>query len=313
MTESRHITLGLGDVSLSATLGSYYIDMRPARVHYTHNIYGGGFDERGVPMCGGPDGLHYLTVNVAQYGFMLHADWLESGDPETLATLEACLDVLDRTKSESGDACVWWHHHYEPKYRIHPPWASAMAQGEAISFYLRMYQALGRASYLETAWRAYRFLAVPWADGGVRRYDEDGNLWFEEYPSEKPSYVLNGFIYTLLGLYDLYRVTGSAEVKEDIDACLRTLSANLHRFDAGYWSLYDLQRKELVRYYYQRNVHVPQMAVLHRLTGQAIFDEYRRKWERQITPLNHLFVQVMYRVKPRLDRLRRAWHGDDTG
>jgi len=308
--ESRRVTLGLGDVSLSQELGAYYIDMRPARIHYTENIYGGGFDARGVPMCGGPQGLHYFPVNIAQYGFMLHADWVESKDAATLRTLEACMDVLDAIRSVQSDACVWWHQFYEAKYGIHPPWASAMAQGEAISLYLRMHQALGRPEYLDTAWRAYRFLAVPWTERGVRRYDDEGNLWFEEFPSETPSFVLNGFVYTLLGLYDLYRVSGDAGVRADIDACLRTLAANLHRFDAGYWSLYDLQRRELVRYYYQKNVHVPQMAVLHRLTGDPLFECYRRRWEAQITPLNYLFVQVMYRVRPRLDRIRRVWHGN---
>jgi len=37
--ESRHITLDLGNVSLSETSGPCYIDMRPAPVHYTNNIY----------------------------------------------------------------------------------------------------------------------------------------------------------------------------------------------------------------------------------------------------------------------------------
>jgi hypothetical protein len=37
--ESRHITLDLGNVSLSETLGSYYIEMRPALVHCTNSIY----------------------------------------------------------------------------------------------------------------------------------------------------------------------------------------------------------------------------------------------------------------------------------
>ncbi len=143
----------------------------------------------------------------------------------------------------------------------------------------------------------------------MRRYDAEGNLWFEEFPSARPAFVLNGFIYTVFGLYDLYRVTGSATVKEDIDRCIETLVTNLPRFDTGYWSLYDLQRKELVRYYYQKNVHVPQMAVLYRLTGNPIFEEYRRKWQSQLTPLNYLFVRLMYRVKPRMDRLRSLWHG----
>ncbi len=309
MMESRYITLGLGSVSLSETLGSYYIDMRPALVHYTRNIYGGAFDVDGVPMCGAPEGLHYSPVNILQYGFMLHADWLENRDPASLRTLENCLCVLEKLKSERDGCHIWWHQTYEPKYHIRPPWASAMAQGEAISFYLRMYQALGRSELLDSAWGAYRFLAVPWSEGGVRRYDDQGNLWFEEFPSERPSFVLNGFVYTLFGLYDLYRVTRDADVKADINACLQTLLVNLQQFDTGYWSTYDLQRKELVRYYYHKNVHVPQMDVLHRLTGERIFADYREKWQRQITPLNYLFVKLMYRVQPRLQRLERMWHG----
>ncbi len=32
---------------------------------------------------------------------------------------------------------------------------------------------------------------------------------------------------------------------------------------------------------------------------------YRKRWERQITPLNYLRVRVMYRVRPRMHRVRR--------
>jgi len=305
--ERKDITLGLGHVSMSPTLNSYYIDMRPAIVHYTENLYGGGFDDRGVPWIKGPEGPLYFPVNIAQYGFMLHADWLETGDAGTMKTLENCLQVLEDTKSEDAIHCVWWHHVPDERYGIDPPWASAMAQGEVISFYLRMYQAIGRESLLVSAVKAYQFLEVHCEEGGVRRYDEDGNLWFEEYPSKEPSLVLNGFIYTLFGLYDLYRVSNDARVRRDIDECLKTLVARLADFDSGYWSNYDLQKRELVRYYYQKNVHVPQLAVLHELTGDPFFGEYRAKWERQLSPLNYLFVRIMYRVRPRMNRLKALW------
>lgn len=49
----------------------------------------------------------------------------------------------------------------------------------------------------------------------------------------------------------------------------------MHRIDAGYCSTYDMQRKKLVRYYYQKNVYVPHKAVQHRRTDEAIFDEHR--------------------------------------
>jgi heparosan-N-sulfate-glucuronate 5-epimerase len=307
--ERRDITLGLGDISTSENLGAYYIDMRPAVVHYTENLYGGSFDQNGVPMIAGPDGRDYFPVSIAQYGFMLHADWLETGSADTMAALEHCLAVLEELKTEDEQHCVWWHRHREPKYGIDPPWASAMAQGEVISLYLRLWQALERPSLLETAQKAYRFMKLPVEEGGVRRRDAQGNLWLEEFPSKEPSLVLNGFIYALFGLYDLYRVGRDEDVKRDIDACLDTLVARLPDFDSGYWSNYDLQRRELVRYYYQKNVHVPQLAVLQALTGNPLFGFYRERWERQLTPLNYLLVRVMYRVRPRVARLRRLWSG----
>jgi hypothetical protein len=180
-----------------------------------------------------------------------------------------------------------------------------MAQGEAISLYLRLYQALGRPGLLDTAMKSYVFMTRSTSNGGVRRYDEQGNLWFEEYPSNPPSYVLNGFIYAVFGLYDLYRVTGDPRVKADIDACIDTLVRKLPSYDSGYWSNYDLQKRELVRYYYQKNVHVPQLAVLYELTREPLFRKYKNRWQKQLSPLNFLFVRIMYRVRPRLSRIRR--------
>jgi hypothetical protein len=86
----------------------------------------------------------------------------------------------------------------------------------------------------------------------------------------------------------------------NIDRCLKTLKDNLDKFDAGYWTYYDLLKKELVRYYYQKNVHVPQLEVLYILTNDSIFNRYAEKWKKQITPLNYILVKIMYRILPRL-------------
>lgn len=302
--ESKKIELHLGDVSLNKELGTYYIDMRPAIIHYTQNIYDGTFDKNGVPTIKNSKGeLDYFPINIAQYGFMLHADFLETQDKKTLTTLNNCLAVLENIKEENKNYTVWYHHYHSDRYNLKAPWASAMAQGEVVSFYLRMHQILKKDSLLQTAQKAYQFLKIDYKDGGVRRRDEKGYLWFEEYPSDPPSYVLNGFIYTLFGLYDLYRVTKSNEVKQDIDQSIETLKNNLHRFDAGYWSNYDLYYKELVRYYYQKNVHIPQLQILYILTKEPIFDKYAKKWKKTLNPFNYLLVQLMYRIKPRYQRI----------
>ncbi len=298
--ESKKIQLELGNVSLEPKLGSYYIDMRPAMIHYKDNIWNGIFDVNNVPMCGiGEKQYHYSPVNIAQYGFILHAIWLDSKDNTVLEQMKACLSRLDKLKTENEYNCVWLYHEYESKYKIKAPWASAMAQGECISFYLRMYQITQDESLLSTALKAYHFLGIDVSENGVKRIDNEGNLWYEEYPSTPPSYVLNGFIYTLFGLYDLFRITQREDVKMNIDRCLKTLKDNLDKFDAGYWSYYDLLKKELVRYYYQKNVHVPQLRVLAMLTGDPIFQNYATKWEKQLTPWNYMLVKIMYRILPR--------------
>jgi hypothetical protein len=304
MEESRKIKLPLGKVSWEKDLGLYYIDMRPAIIHYTNNIYNGKFDGKGVPMIGVGQGKYdYFPINIAQYGFMLHADYLETQEKQLLETLLNCLNVLERLKSEDETKAVWWHKYHEVKYKINPPWASAMAQGEVISFYLRMYQLLKKENLLRTAEKAYHFMQVKGSEKAVRRYDNNGNLWFEEYPSTPPSNVLNGFIYALFGIIDLFRITGNPEAKADIDRCISTLKNRLKDFDAGYWSYYDLQKKELVRYYYQKNVHAPQLEVLFQLTGESIFLHYANRWKKQINSMNFLFVKIMYRVWPRYRKL----------
>lgn len=297
--ESKEITLELGTVSLGKDLGSYYIDMRPAEIHYTENIYSGEFDNDGVPMCGRQGVLHYSPVNIAQYGFILHAQYLENKDETKLHSLQKCVEKLAELAEVTDLHCVWWDETDGVRYKTKAPWASAMAQGEIISLFLRYYQVNKDEKYLALAEKAYQFLSIPVSEGGVKRIDENGDLWYEEYPSEPPSYVLNGFIYTLFGLYDLYRVTNNKQVKKDIDLCIETLKNNLSKFDAGYWSYYDLLYKELVRYYYQKNVHVPQMEALYKLTGEDIFLKYKNKWQRNINPINYVFVKLMYRVLPR--------------
>jgi heparosan-N-sulfate-glucuronate 5-epimerase len=297
--ESKEITLKISTVSLDTELGSYYIDMRPAEIHYTQNIYAGEFNTDGVPMSGRQGKLHYAPVNIAQYGFILHAQFLQNGDEDKRIALQKCVEKLVEIAEITAVHCVWWDYTDGSRYKTKAPWASAMTQGEAISLFLRYYQISKDEIYLELAEKAYCFMTIPVSEGGVRRVDENGDLWLEEYPSEPASYVLNGFIYALLGLYDLYRVTKNEEVKKDIDLCVKTLENNLSKFDAGYWSYYDLQYKELVRYYYQKNVHVPQMAVMYQLTGKPIFLKYQNKWNRNIGKINFLFVQLMYRILPR--------------
>jgi heparosan-N-sulfate-glucuronate 5-epimerase len=295
----RKITLATGHVSQSTELGPYYIDMRPVLPYYSGFNYG-QFDDKGVPMCGFGSFAEYRPVNIAQYGFILHdIYWHNKKNKEAFEIMQLCFRWFENNKIIKKETVYWATPTPIKKYNLEGGYASSMAQGEVISFYLRMFQLTGDVSILETAKQAYEFLKFDVSQGGVRFVDKDGNLWLEEYPSKKPSMVLNGFIYAIFGLFDLYRVTGENEIKKEFDACIKTLKENIPKYDLGFWTIYDQYSKDLVSLYYQKNVYVPQLAVLYTITGDPFFLKFKNKWEKMITPGNLMFVEVMYRIRPR--------------
>jgi len=107
----------------------------------------------------------------------------------------------------------------------------------------------------------------------------------------------------MLGLYDLYRVTGRQDVKADWDNCVHTLCVNLKKYDVWYWSVYDQLKVELVSYYYQKNVHTPLMEIMFGLTGKDLFNFYAKKWKRNLNnPIHRFITKIMYRIRPRIKK-----------
>ncbi len=284
-------------------LGSYYLDLSETLVDYAEFRYG-EFDENGIPMVGWGSNAYYSGVNIAQFGFIVHHLWLkDNSNQEYLTRLNNILHWFNANKVEFHGGLVWPERVHCEKYDVPPGNISGMTTGEVLSFYLRMYEINHDQEILNTAQKIFNSYLIDFSDGGFRRIDEEGYVWYEEYRSVKPSFVLNGFIYAILGLYDLHKVTGDTEVKKELDESLKTLKNNLHKYHSWYWSLYDQLKKELVMVYYQKNVHLPQIELMHKITGDDIYLKYYRKWKRQLNPLNILFVKIMYRVKPRMDKL----------
>jgi len=284
-------------------LGGYYQDFREAIYHFDNNSLG-RFDDKGIPYLVEKERDVYSIVYVIQYALIQYEFMMHDGvSQDRLEIFKNCISWLDEKAEPFKDSIVW----RSPKniqYNLPDGWISSMYIGQAISLYLRAYQLLKDDKHLETATKAFAFLKYDYSEGGVKRIDENGDLWFEEYPTDPPSFVLNGFIYTFFGVLDFYRVTKSQEAKETYDACIRTLENNLHKYHRWYWSVYDQKKEQLVSYYYQKNVHVPLLEILAKLTKKPIFARFHKKWERQLSGgLNRFIVKIMYRVQPRLKRL----------
>lgn len=96
-----------------------------------------------------------------------------------------------------------------------------MGQGQAISLLSRaFYHSGGNELYLNTVQAALKPFKVLSKDGGV--LSEFMNLypWYEEYPTIPPIFILNGFMYSLIGLYDLFSLAPSgSQVIQLLNIC----------------------------------------------------------------------------------------------
>ncbi|EDO47868.1 predicted protein, partial [Nematostella vectensis] len=151
-----------------------------------------------------------------------------------------------------------------------PGWYSAMAQGQAMSLLTRAYYHTNNSVYLEAALKATSLFGVPANKGGVRAMFMDKYPWYEEYPTTPSLYVLNGFIYSLVGLHDLtLAAPKKTEAKAFFDDGMKSLKALLLMFDAGSGTFYDLRHvsmrapPNLARWDY----HTLHVSLLHFISG----------------------------------------------
>jgi hypothetical protein len=122
---------------------------------------------------------------------------------------------------------------------------------------------------------------MPTEDGGVTFTDEHGDLWFEEYIVSPPTHILNGFMWAAWGVYDYFLATGDPTAQALFDQAVQTLLENLERYDLGFWSLYEQSgtRLKMVASPFYHQLHIVQLRVMHRLTGESQFARFADRWE----------------------------------
>ena len=126
-------------------------------------------------------------------------------------------------------------------------------------------------------WQAF---FKPTHEGGVAFTDERGDLWFEEYIVSPPTHILNGFLWASWGVYDYFLATGNTSAQQLFTAAVRTMRANLDRYDLGFWSLYEQSgtRLPMVASPFYHQLHIVQLGVMYRLTGEEIFIQFAERW-----------------------------------
>jgi len=265
--------------AIAHELGEYY--MRFAE----KADYRGAYDSAGIPQLDyhGKIGLQYNPIAIAQYGLGNYNLFRRSADPDRRRKFFLPADWLCSHLEKNAHGLAVWNHHFDWDYRdtLKAPWYSGLAQGQGISVLVRAHKESGEARYLEAARCALASFYRSVDEGGVAYTDDRGDLWFEEYIVSPPTHILNGFIWASWGVYDYFLATGDSAARELFSRAVRTMLNNLDRYDLGFWSLYEQSgtRLPMVASPFYHQLHIVQLRVMHRLTGEAEFARVADRWE----------------------------------
>lgn len=261
----------------NSILGYYYIhaDGRNAKSVELGVYSTQPFDKNGIPLRDYRGQKIYNPVHICQYALENHVLLLQTGKQKYRDTFLKQADWLIKHQEDGK-----WYHHYEIKERnLKAPWVSAMAQGQSISVLLRAWQLTEKSQYLEAAQKAFGTLKIPIDCDGVA-YKGKVGTWFEEFPNPlAPSHVMNGHIFALFGIWDMYRVTHDPDAFRLFDEGVSVLKTDIGKYDIGFWVLYDQQNPNGLLNNAYLGLEIEQLKVMHALTKDSIFSKYLVRWE----------------------------------
>jgi D-glucuronyl C5-epimerase C-terminus len=159
--------------------------------------------------------------------------------------LRRLLDELVAVAAERGGAVAW--EYYFNFGGGSPPWTSGLSQGTAIQALARGADLLGEPAYRDIATRGLGIFEQG-PPTGVRVSTDAGShyLIYSFAPSLR---VLNGFLQSVIGLYDFSQLTGDSRARALFEAGEAEARVDVPRYDTGAWSLYSLERESDVSYH----------------------------------------------------------------
>ncbi|UQI33107.1 D-glucuronyl C5-epimerase family protein [Pseudomonas bijieensis] len=250
-------------------------------------------DAQGVPMVLQAGRFNYSAGTVAIAALAEHGRYTVSGDSTKFFIMADKLLTL--MGPDGALRYSYPYKHYTSTQMLAVGWTSGMDQGMALSVFARAYELSKDKKWLNAGNLAFKFLQTPYPDGpksNLSYLDKSlsGRTFYLEYPTEPNVYTLNGYMFTLLGLYDWAEVAGSRDAKSEFKDGIETLGKILPYYDMGTFSAYDLsyithsklpylqpRLPHLVPRYHA--IHIAQLRALWSVTDDKKLKEVADKWQ----------------------------------
>lgn len=228
-------------------------------------------DDQGIPLTTIADHVKvYFPIAIFQYGLGCYDLYCKTGEDYYKNAFYKIAEWAEKNMKEDGSWDCFFHLH-SSQYNV-----SSMCQGEGASLLYRAYVDSGNDIYRALAERAVDFMLLPIEDGGTAKYEGEG-LYLEEYPQKQRRSVLNGWIFSLFGLYDAY-IINPEKYSERFIQTSQTLENTIEKYDMGFWSRYDLDGNIASPAYH--DLHISQLKVLYEMTESDSFMVVARHFEK---------------------------------
>lgn len=256
-----HVNQGVGTCYSKTEVAGYYNDLTEKVTKDNPDIL--------VPKYRVDTGEEiYFSIGIFQYGLASYDLFLKTGEECYRNKVLACADWAVEHQQEDGG---WVTFAY--KDTAHP--YSSMAQGEGISMLIRAHILTGDEKFLDAIYKAKDFMLRSIEDGGTTEYIGEDVFLYED--TNKPI-ILNGWIFSLWGLYDYCKYSKDETTQLLLEKTLASLKRKLPDFDIKYWSKYE-DGKHICSPFYHK-LHIAQLRVMYDLFGDQIYLDYANKWEK---------------------------------
>jgi len=242
------------------------------------------FDEDSVPMFdyGDAIGVKYNPAYISWWTLMNLRHYLATKENKYLDDFKKHIRwLMINQKEGKRESAIWtydfdWH---EGRTFLKAPWISAMSQGLAISCLIRAYRLNPDERLLETSYRGSKVFELEIENGGVRA-TENGIIFYEEYPAFPVVRIFDGFVFGLLGLYDLYEETKDSHIKGLFDDGVEGVRSYLRNWNyRNIWSLYGNHGYLSPPEYHKLNTVL--LGALFRITHDPTLGEVWKAWDNE--------------------------------
>ena len=266
----------------------YFLDLK-SFYKFSHSGYC-TFDSNGIPLIdydkifslykhvsGKSFGKNYNITAICQIAIASIQLYHETNDKKYIVEFENNISWLFNNSRIHDDCAYWDYNFYFPSYRLKPPFQSGMAQGLVLSTLIYSYSINNCQFTFDLILKTFNSFLNKSSSFVL---NNNNQIWFEEYPSKPSSFVLNGFIFAMIVIWDYYILTNDSRAKSIYENCVGTLKCNLKKYDMFFWSKYDRfpGRTATLEYH---NLHIEQLSYLYKISNEKVFLFYAKKWQNQ--------------------------------